>query len=109
MADEDRSRSLVWNYFDKLINDKDCFGVCKVNTCKQRIKCITGSTSSLRGHLQSLHLARHDELIEQEKLRDEEKARNQVFYTIYFGKRIMNVNCEMYLLSSTKLDFQFNH
>ena len=49
--EDERVRSVIWNYFDgRKINDT-IFGFCKIGKCSQKISCPTSSTTGLFTHL----------------------------------------------------------
>lgn len=52
---EIENRSIIWAFFDKCKEDKETWGICKVTSCKKKLKCNTGSTSVLFNHLRSIH------------------------------------------------------
>ena len=53
-------------------------GNAKISKCGKRIKCVSGSTSALRAHLQLYHVAQYTEMIANERKRktiENERAR----------------------------------
>ena len=48
-------RNVVWEYFDRKKIKDELLGICKIGTCKQAVKCPTGTTSGMLANLSSAH------------------------------------------------------
>ena len=53
--EDERVRSVIWNYFDRRKINDTIFGFCKIGKCSQKISCPTSSTTGLFTHLRSYH------------------------------------------------------
>jgi hypothetical protein len=86
MADaENKTRSYIWQYFDRKVEQKEITGVCKVEKCKKPIKCVSGSTSSLIAHLKSTHSGEYKKYeLAVSKKRALEEESNKVCYLITY-------------------------
>ena len=53
--EDERVRSVIWNYFDRRKINDTIFGFCKIGKCSQKMSCPTSSTTGLFTHLRSYH------------------------------------------------------
>ena len=53
--EDERVRSVIWNYFDRRKINDTIFGFWKIGKCSQKISCPTSSTTGLFTHLRSYH------------------------------------------------------
>ena len=53
--EDERVRSIIWNYFDRHKVNDTIFDYCEIGKCSQKISCPTSSTTGLFTHLRSYH------------------------------------------------------